>query len=413
MKSPENEGKSKKPIKNSRVNNETFSSSNPNTSLMPPPFSLTANGVVQKMGLKGDGGDGGKWVDDLEHGGKKRVLPPKPKQKWVKSEESNAWVQEDKGQNEKEALPPIKLPEKYQDEDKKVGWRALSNAHLVDKTKTVTKYFNEDEQKENMLTPDGLGDLLDSNEDLANFARPRMYSMSKAGDIGAFEQKKLPANPAIEGNEEQTTHHSSIFAGDDVMHAGHIGAKNGKINYLDDDSGHYKPDDKHTYAAYKKMKKGNMLDPSGTVKLVNKDADKMDQAEWYNNQVKLPFSAYDQTKGNEKQIRNKISTLTELKEKHSLGDQEDENVVPVPFKPNQVQVSGNPASYGTAQEHNDGAFSDWFEESEESFGTVMLYNPETGGFQEQDPSKSSNPYPYAQQYGSESPYPFADQEEYE
>lgn len=335
---------------------------------MPPSFIPTANAPVQ---MKLHGTDGGKWEKDYKHGGQKRVPKDanKPKQKWVQGEEKGKWKQVSKDGSEKEAIAPIPLPEKYKDEDKKEGWRAGTREDLKDTTKTVTKYFNPQEQQENMLTPNGANNLTTSDGSFADFARPKTYAMSKDGEIGAHETKWLEANDAIPGNKQQSVHHSSIFAGDDVAHAGHISAKNGKINYLDDDSGHYRPDEKHTYAAYKKMKKQGILDENGKIKLVNKEAeDKMNQAEWNANQVNLPFSAYGQTKGNEKQIRNKMSMLDELKESSKVG--EDENVIPAPLVAHQPLNEANPQSFD----------NNWFEIAEESeeADEEWFYNPSTG-----------------------------------
>lgn len=392
--------------KNKSIQNGSSVESSNHATLTPPPYNVTASPIIQR---KEHGTDGGKWEEDHKHGGKKRVPidAEKPKQKWIRDGENGGWTQVDKGPQEKAPIAPIQLPEKYKDEEKKEGWRKPGKH--TDKTKTVTKYFNAAEQEANSLDIED-GNLLNNDGYLSDFEHKKLYAMGKDGQIGAHNEAWLDANPDLEGNERQAVHHSSIFAGDDVMHAGHISTKEGKVTHLDDDSGHYRPDEQHTYAAYKKMKKQGILDENGNISLVDKTVANKGTAEWLQNQVNLPFAAYDQTKGNEKQIRNKMSVLEELMAKHSVNSPDDENFIPVPFS-DEVQIGGPDPTFGTAdlRSHEDDYDESYESEDSSDDSNMMFYNPLTGGFESRGSEGSNQGSQYPNHEGfypeQESQYP--------
>lgn len=69
-------------------------------------------------------------------------------------------------------------------------------------------------------------------------ASKMLYAMGAGGEVVAnVGGRAVEDHPG----QRRAVHHSSMLAGGDVAHAGHIGLNNGEVNYLDDDSGHYRP----------------------------------------------------------------------------------------------------------------------------------------------------------------------------
>ena len=241
-------------------------------------------------------------------------------------------------ESKREHPEPLKLPEKYKDEEKKVGWRAFfdqqegeseektkKRQEQSEKTTLTTRHFTDEERRRNEFGKTG---------DKAK----NLYAMSPQGRMVTQGNEQSQIRDS-EG-KKQNLHHSSIFSGGDVAHAGHIGSEEGKVNYLDDDSGHYRPEAKHTWDAYSRMKSEGKLTDKGKVMMVDKSQEKGKGAYGANN-LELPFSSYEQTHGNEEQARNKKAMMSEL-----LGATSD--------KRDQLDNDpANPGQYGTASEQMD------------------------------------------------------------
>ncbi len=224
---------------------------------------------------------------------------------------------------------PLKLPGKYADEDKKFGWRAFygtdpaamapeeraARERAAAGTNVITKYNSAAETAANTLTPsgaDGAKALTTATGEKASM-RPTVYAMGTGGQIvanlGGRASNMLPTG------QKQTIHHSTMLAGADVAHAGHIGMQEGQVNYLDDDSGHYRPTEAHTFDAFNRLADSGVLNPNsatGRVNLVDKKGTKgVDRGE----SASVHFSGYQQAQGNESGIRNKAAMLKELGQK--------------------------------------------------------------------------------------------------
>lgn len=238
---------------------------------------------------------------------------------------------------------PLKLPEKFKDEDKKFGWRAFygtdpdkmdpaeraNRERAAAGTNVVTKYNSPEEIAQNTLSPTGEGPakkLTTATGDAASF-RPIEYAMGTGGQVvGNLSGRQSNMLPT---GQKQTIHHSTMLAGADVAHAGHIGAQDGEVNYLDDDSGHYRPTEAHTFDAFNRLAGQGVLNPNsatGRVNLVDKQGVKgVNRGE----SASVHFSGYQQSGGNERGIRNKAAMLTELQQKVPRYEQ-PEAPIPVP-----------------------------------------------------------------------------------
>lgn len=192
------------------------------------------------------------------------------------------------------------------------GRRWWGSAAGAKGTGIVTKYNTPEEQAANTLTPravDGGGSALTTaSGDAASFRGE--YAMGTGGEVvGNLGGKQWEMN----GAQKRTIHHSTMMAGADVAHAGHIGVDKGQVNYLDDDSGHYRPDEAHTYAAFNELAGQGVLNPdsaTGRVNLVDKSVDKGMGVR--GPAASVHFSGYQQAQGNERGIRNKSALMGEL-----------------------------------------------------------------------------------------------------
>jgi hypothetical protein len=261
-----------------------------------------------------------QWVQSKV--GWKQVPKSKiPKSKmWQKV--GDEWVEVDK--------PPVSaihLPEFYKDEEIKRGWRGGKKESNRNKTDHITKYYSPEEQTANELLPNQNNRLIHPTGHLAHTQNSHIYAMSPDGNI---IMNPLETGTRESGEDEsgslqiRETHHSTMFAGGDVAHASHIRLAHGKIGYLDDDSGHYKPKEENTWGAFKSMNKRGLLDEKGKIMLVNKGFSKSNP-EWYANQFELDFWKYSQTEGNEKQARNKESMLEELMRRYGAIHEQEED----------------------------------------------------------------------------------------
>ena len=222
---------------------------------------------------------------------------------------------------------PLRLPASYAGEDRMLGWRAWHGAgspaempaieraareRMAGTSDRVTHYNTPEETRASTLTPamaaDGSRQLRDAAGRPADFG-PRVYAMGTEGQVVA---NAGPASANVRG-QRQDIHHSSMLAGADVAHAGHIGARGGRVNYLDDDSGHYRPTGAHTFDAFSRLAGQGALDPtstSGRVHMVDKSVGKGLGARGPS--ASVHFAAYAQTQGNEAAIRAKAAMLGQL-----------------------------------------------------------------------------------------------------
>ncbi|MBM4410113.1 MAG: hypothetical protein FJ037_02085 [Chloroflexi bacterium] len=222
-------------------------------------------------------------------------------------------------------LAPLTLPAKYAGEDREAGWRAFFDeqpGETPEQTarrtanskskKVVTKYNTPEEIEQNTLKPQaGAGGTSLTTPAGAPATYKGIYAMGQAGQVvGNLDR---PAYEVVEG-QRRNMHHSSLLAGADVTHAGHIGVESGAVNYLDDDSGHYRPDEAHTKAAFDELARQGVLNPNsatGRVNLVDKTKEK-GKGQERGETASVHFSGYQQAGGNEKGIRAKGSLMKEL-----------------------------------------------------------------------------------------------------
>jgi hypothetical protein len=222
-------------------------------------------------------------------------------------------------------LAPLKLPDKYKGEEREAGWRAFFDQKPDESpeqtarreasaktTKIVTKYNSPEEIDRNTLKPrEGAGGtkLTSPTGDPASYKG--IYAMGQQGEVvGNLDR---PAFETVDG-QRRNMHHSSLLGGADVTHAGHIGVRGGEVNYLDDDSGHYRPDEGHTKAAFDELASQGVLNPNsatGRVNLVDKTKEK-GKGQERGDTASVHFSGYQQAGGSEKGIRAKGGLMKEL-----------------------------------------------------------------------------------------------------
>jgi hypothetical protein len=274
---------------------------------------------------------------------------------------------------ERERPAPLSLPEKYKNEDKEVGWRAYfgktdeeieADRERYDKrardTDIRTQHYTDDDRRKGVLA------TMDGNQlnpkARANYVNRHGQSPDgekfltseatrKGGRVSTFDKKlyamspegrvvtQSTANQIKDDTGTTKAHHSSIFAGGDVAHAGHIAVESGKLSYLDDDSGHYRPTAAHTFDAFSRFKEQGVLGKDnyqqGNISLVDKNKKKGEDGDYKANTLSLPFSSYEQTQGNEQQARNKKENLEQLKSKINPIKPSVESVEAAPVAPAQ------------------------------------------------------------------------------
>jgi hypothetical protein len=156
-------------------------------------------------------------------------------------------------------------------------------------------------------------------------------------DIHTFDPTRMTTD---DQGRKKTTHHSSPLAGGNVAGAGMMTIKDKHIHEVTDESGHYRPEGEYTYQAVKEMASRGLLDrkadeydvdehEAGEGNLSAKvslagfvEDDPRQQKGWlqqeggiFTGKLSLPYQAFLQTRGNERQARAKVSMLDELKSK--------------------------------------------------------------------------------------------------
>ncbi|MFP4514283.1 MAG: hypothetical protein ACLFRV_15175, partial [Acidimicrobiales bacterium] len=157
-----------------------------------------------------------------------------------------------------------------------------------------------------------------------------------SGNVHTFD----PLRTTKHGGKTQTTHHSSPLAGKPVAGAGMMKFEDKHISEITDESGHYRPEGEYTYQAVKQMASRGLLDRTASEDEVDfheagpgnlsakvslagfKENDPRQQKGWLEHEqgidkdeLTLPYQAFLQTRGNERQARAKKSTLQELTQK--------------------------------------------------------------------------------------------------
>ena len=145
-------------------------------------------------------------------------------------------------------LPAIPLPAKYEGEEQRVGWRAFFDVgpdasperravaeQQAARTHVVTKHHSPAEIQSNTLVPRPVMDggqqrtradgsaqsRLETLGGQTGTTPPMVYAMSPEGQVVAnLRGHGAEITPT---GQRQNIHHSTMFAGADVAHAGHIG----------------------------------------------------------------------------------------------------------------------------------------------------------------------------------------------
>ncbi|MBV8650519.1 MAG: hypothetical protein JO255_03565 [Alphaproteobacteria bacterium] len=165
------------------------------------------------------------------------------------------------------------LGSQYQDEDKKVGWRApplkrpagmsdndfaaLQKRHAAirESDLVTTKYFDEAERKDAEVRINSNGVAKTSSGRLDD-GKHGFVVDPKTGKTHVFDSQQKD----LGGGRKQFYHHSTPLAGGDVAGAGHLKTEDGHITKIDDQSGHYKPDARMTYNVVKELDKEGALE---------------------------------------------------------------------------------------------------------------------------------------------------------
>ncbi|WP_333023620.1 hypothetical protein [Wolbachia endosymbiont of Pentidionis agamae] len=137
-------------------------------------------------------------------------------------------------------------------------------------SQSTVKYFTSDEQAEYTLYFD------EENEDVRLYdVEGKLYNTSdeiskeKKGCVAYVMtlDKRLIVHKHINvGKDKIAIRHSSLAGGRAVIYSGLMKIENGKITYIDNNSGHYKPKDAHLCKAVKILKeKGNIFSEDAKV----------------------------------------------------------------------------------------------------------------------------------------------------
>jgi len=329
------------------------------SSLRPPPGieteakrkKATAN-IVTTKNTDSEGGDL-KFVNDEGSGWRKNTKG------WSKNPEKPAAAEERKDGG----LASKKLVSHYEGENTHRAWRAGKRENAakrwnMDPNSTEfeerwQKHLNSDETTTHYDTPaereksrlkEGPDGTVRTTHDRRPGGETDTYfgwvMDPDSGNVHTFD----PAYTREADGKTQYTHHSSPLAGGNVAGAGLMKAKDGHITKVTDESGHYRPEAEYTYQAVNAMAERGLLtrdateddlfkhdDPgpgklSAKVTLAGKGHEGRpgkgwleDEKDIYQGDLTLPYQAFLQTKGNERQARAKKKaqdTLTdELKAK--------------------------------------------------------------------------------------------------
>ncbi len=155
------------------------------------------------------------------------------------------------------AEPPLQekaLGASYKDEDKKVGWRAPADKpDLAKSDKVTTKYYDEKEKADSKVSFDAQGRMIDAQGKPVPKQEKGFVMDPKTKAVHRFDLGRADELPT---GKKKTHHHSSPLSGGNVAGAGTVETgKTGKIKSISDQSGHYKPDAKLTHQVVRELGK--------------------------------------------------------------------------------------------------------------------------------------------------------------
>ncbi len=249
-----------------------------------------------------------------------------------------------------------KLVDHYKGEDKSLAWRTdlerwAGNKGLDpkdpevrkkwearrDSDSTTTRYDTTPESRETSRLKEKQNGKVKTTHDKPedqNSTEHGWVMSPDTGDIHTFDQDNHVKGP---DGKKVNMHHSSPLAGGNVAGAGMMTIEHKHITNITDESGHYRPEGEYTHQAVNEMAKRGLLD---------RKADRWDRAEYesgpgnlsarvtlsgaegrdgrpgkgwlndedgiYKGNLTLPYQAFLQTRGNERQARAKVSMQDEL-----------------------------------------------------------------------------------------------------
>jgi hypothetical protein len=139
------------------------------------------------------------------------------------------------GPEDEDKLVGKELGEKFQGEDKKLGWRTEDPARKNLDT-TTTKYERTPEERaKSQAIPTAKG--LTDSAGTALQGKQGFVMDPKTGQVHTFQSEAID----LPGGKKQLTHHSTPLAGAPVAGAGHLVTESGRVQEIHDDSGHYRP----------------------------------------------------------------------------------------------------------------------------------------------------------------------------
>ena len=259
-----------------------------------------------------------------------------------------------------EKLSGKKLVSKYEGEDTSFAWRPVHEAGMARKwgldkdspefaqkldefrkgDSVTTRYDTTPEAREKSRLKERGGGKVKTTHDQKPYNNTESHGWvmdPSSGNVHTFDFSNIETTA---DGKKRNPHHSSPLAGGKVAGAGALKIKDGHIANVDDGSGHYRPEGEYTWQAVKEMDKRGLLQHdadqydeqkygsgpgklSSTVSLGGFDKDDPRQQKgWleheegiYKGELTMPYQAFLQTRGNERQARAKVSMQDELKQK--------------------------------------------------------------------------------------------------
>lgn len=258
---------------------------------------------------------------------------------------------------------------KYEDEDKKFGWRkdTWTTQRGRDDPRIATAYETsaEDRRKSAVTVSDDGGKLkqhdgtpLETGNGQLGWAmdpktgRMHTFKLGRLDRVDPATGKTVERDTAMrtqeilrKGDYARIAHHTTPLAGADVAGAGAIQAEGGAITRITDESGHYTPEAEYTHQAVKhlsdsgaKMQSGGedlrsaqvsltgynnltgagkrwIQDENDAVEQSNLPAQDKEARRMYEGNLALPYQAFLTSHGNERQMRLKQTLTNQISDK--------------------------------------------------------------------------------------------------
>lgn len=160
-------------------------------------------------------------------------------------------------EDEPDELASQPLGQQYVGEDQRAGWRAdmlkpgISTADreaFRQGDKVTTKYFDESEKRASGVQVGADGLLRDGSGQILSGEKGFVVDPT-TGQAHVFDGKV----ETLPDGKKRAVHHSSPLAGGAVAGAGHLKIEGGRVEGIDDASGHYKPGPKLTFQTVKRL----------------------------------------------------------------------------------------------------------------------------------------------------------------